>query len=372
MEAVTIILEYLSPLRTMYTASAINYSVISFLFGGMICARMKKRHWFLKCFLLAVMIQFMKHEISFSTRTRDNYLKLLGIPYEASSSEFNAAIRQRKGVFHPDNSVTGDNDKFILVGELGEALQHGYRKKMELYYTYGDSFDILSSQPPSDEDSSTLLVNRGIETIANYLMLILITFLFFQNSANRGYFQKGLIILMFLTFFCIDVILDYKFDLEDKRGSSMKFADWLVDWYQIPFATVPDLLNCLRLILVSGIAFFYFYGILFQFKEEEILLANTERYYLKLHRINKAIDKEGEAYKIDTDLDESWRILNSLGPSVEYIKKYSGKAEGLSKFLSSLFSYIYYGIIGALILFNLYSKYSRQIHDWLNQRPSGF
>lgn len=359
---------YFDSVRNMFTASAINFSVLSLLFGGLLCYRIKHKHWVFRLIALYILLHFMKNEVAHSTQVKDNYFKLLQITHHATSSEFNSAVRLRKGTYHPDNLQTGNNDIFMSINELHDAMQTNYKKRMELYHQFGDAYDVLSVQAPSSDDENVLYVNRGIEFVANYLMLILITILFFQNSAKRGLFQKLTIFLVFLGFMIVDMVIDFKFEIEDKNNS-MSFSELLESWYAIPFATIPELVNCWRLLLVGLIAFFYFFGILFQMKEEEVLISKTERYYLKLHRINRRMDQEKENYMIGKDIDESWNILNSMIPSVEYIKKYSGKAEGLFKILNSMFSYLYYGIIAVILGAQLYSKYHRQFHAWLNNVP---
>lgn len=365
----SVVTTYTESLLNMYTSSPINFSVLSFLLGGMLCYKVKARHWVIRLLVLVALLHFMKVEIARSTQTKENYFKLLNITHESTSYDFHSALRSRKGMYHPDNQQTGNNDVFIRLSELGEAMQTHFKKRMDLYYTFGDSYDILSQQVPYAEDENVLVINRGIEFVANYLMVILITFLFFNNSAARGLFQKLLIAALFLIFMVVDMIIDYRFELEEKATSTMAFADTISAWIETPFATVPELVTSWRLVLVWSISLFYFYGILFQPKEVEILLANTRRYFLKLHRAHRKIDKEKEDYNPKDDIEESWQIVESIKPSIEYVRRYGGQSEGMFRFLNSILSYMYYGFVAVIILGQLYSKYHRQFHAWLNGKP---
>ena len=357
-------------LRSMYTASPVNFCVISMFAGCLACYRMKSKNILWLMLTLACLTVLMAHEICYTAKNKENYFKLLGIPRSASSSEFNSAIRSLKGKYHPDNIHTGDNDMFIRLNELSAAMDTHYKKRIELYEIYGDSYDITSQYPPNKDDETALATYRVIELVANYIMISLIAVLFYQNSAKRGIFQKVFLTILVLLACLIDVILDHKFNGEE-GDDDFEFSEMIRELFKVPYATIPEVITLWRLMLVMMLSVFYFHGILFQHKEEDILLAKTQRYYLKIYRMTKTSDQQGENYNPEKDIEESWKLLDALKPSIDYIKKYCGheKAEGFFNFLHSILHYVYYGFIAGIIGLNLYYKYEDDIRAWINKKP---
>lgn len=362
---------YLESVRSMYTSSAINFCVISMFLGGVLCYRFNKKGIFWRLPLLIGLILLMCHEICFTAKSRDNYFKLLNMPRSATSSEFSSAVRIAKGKYHPDNLDTGDNDIFIRLNELSKSLSNNYKQRINLYETYGDSYDLTSQYPPTKDEISALAIYRVIEMVANHIMIAMLTVLFYQNSAKRGTFQKAFLLSFLIIALLVDLILDHKFQVEGET-EDFDLSEFIRALFKVPHATVPEVIALWRLILVVIISVFYFYGILFQHKEEDILIEKTWRYYLKLHRMIKAGEHQGNKYQPQQDIEEAWKLIDALKPSVEYIRKYSGreKSEGFFKFLNSIFHYVYYGFIAAAIGLNLWYKYEDSIRAWINKKPT--
>lgn len=65
----------------------------------------------------------------------EDYYEILGVNKSASDAELKSAFKKAARKFHPDNSDTGDEDKFKKVGEAYEVLKDP--QKRQIYDQYG-------------------------------------------------------------------------------------------------------------------------------------------------------------------------------------------------------------------------------------------
>lgn len=364
---------YCSSVRSMLTISPVNFSVISMFVGGMLCYNIKNKHLAYRLILFVALLAFTSHEMIQATKATDNHFKFLGISPKASTSEFQSAMRQVKGKYHPDNLQTGNTELFNKANDLTDAFSTHYSRKMELYFQYGDSFDLHSPYAPEKHDVEALAVSRFIQFIGNYLMLFLITILFFQNSAKRGLFQKVSLGMIFFFFATLDLVMDQSFELEqNQRGEeTLELCDFIKKIFSIPHSIMPEVLLVWRLILVIIICTFYFYGLLFQPKEEEILIKKCEVYYKKLQQFLKHMQKDPQFKVSKEEVEVAWNLLETMRPSIDYINKNCGKkvSEGyfnfLHKILQNLLNIILFLIIGV----NLFFKYKDSAMEWISNKP---
>lgn len=145
---------------------------------------------------------------------------------------------------------------------MADALSTDYDSKLQAYVAYGDRFDIFQRRGPSKDDQWNLEVGRGIDYCANHLMIVLISIIFFQNSAKRGIVQWGLIVLVFLSGLIVDILIGNPIDFEDGTGL-FDMGETLRQAMGCPFATVAELSNYWRIFMVAILSLFLVYGILF-------------------------------------------------------------------------------------------------------------
>lgn len=349
----------------MLTGSPVNFSVITMLVGSFVADHNKRSSKFIKILILLALAAFSGFEIYNHAQQRENVFKLFGITPKSTSGEFRSAARTLKGQYHPDNSYTANNELFIRINELSESLETDYNSKVEAYTQFGDRFDILSRFGPNKDQLWNLEVGKGIDYVANYLMIALICTIFFQNSAKRGWVQWGLIILTLLMGLIVDILIGNPIDLED-NGTFYDVGDFFREVLNTPHATNVDLSQTWRLCIVTVLCEFLLYGILFQPKDSEQLMSLYERYYIMLHRAARKID-QGQPNHPDVieAAQDGLSLLRSAEPALVVLK---GESANNAKFfgrLKSMQSVIYYGALIILVGFNLFSKYKTQIFMWL-------
>ena len=371
-------------LRGMFTSSPINFAILSFLACGFVCRKFKFSSTFVKIVLLSCIAILLTAEVFTSAREKDNQLKFLGITQDTTLSEFNTIVRNLKAKYHPD-SATGNNDLFLRVNELYEGLSVDYKRKVEAYTWFGELYDLTRSQRVTGSEISNLELSRGVALVTDYIMILLVTLMFYQDSAKRGLRQKILVSVIFFGMFITDMVIGYKIELED--SSSFDFSSLLREWLDCPFATIVELSNVWRLLMVVILVVIYCYGIMFQLKTDERLLLQADRYYLAVHSAGRKIEKAfggdnrrfiptaeprlntqsyfnpGSNYaarpSVDSkSIDNCKRKLTDLHKLVDNVINEQSKSQNFFKTFKKYHSIIYYLLIGGLIGFQLYSKHS--------------
>ncbi len=346
--------ETLASLRNMYTASPVTFALLSMLFGGLACIKLKRSSWYSKSIFLSLYVAVLANEVLFSTTNKEeNVFQLLQLNKYNSKFDFTQKIDYLKEKFHPDNEETANPDLYSKLADLSEGFETDFAKKIELYSWYGDQVDLTSKRPFFEDDETGLQVEKGIEYLANYLMIFLISLLFYHNSASRGWIAKLLIAGGFSFFFIMEMVIgnDEPSDPLDKTSSSLTVM--LREAFEIPFATITELRSYWRLVLVFFLAVMYCYGILFNLKTEDYLMISLNDYYLKLHDVSKKVKM---SQREENDIKELEAKMSRVEDHVIELITETEKSEGYFKTISKIQTYIYYGIIALVILYHLSSK----------------
>lgn len=348
--------ETLGSLRNMYTASPVTFALLSMLFGGLVCNKLKRQSWHTKAVFLSLYVACLANEVLYSTTNKEeNVFQLLQLNKYNSKFDFSQKIDMLKEKFHPDNEETGNPDLYGKLADLSEGLESDFTKKIELYSWYGDQVDLTSKKPIYEDDEAGLQVEKGIEYLANYLMIFLISLLFFHNSASRGIIMKLLIGAGFCFFFVMELMIGNDESAAPGDRTSNSLTRLMRDAFEIPFATVTELRSYWRLVLVFFLSVVYCYGILFHLKTEDHLMVSLNDYYVKLHDVSKKV-KSSQREAADIDLLEAkmGRVEDLV---IEFITE-TEKSEGFFRTVSKIQTYLYYGIIALVILYHLSSKAS--------------
>lgn len=346
--------ETLVSLRNMYTASPVTYALLSMLLGGLVCNKFKRKSWSTKSIILSLYAAVLANEILYSTTNKEeNVFQLLQLNKYHSKLDFTQKIDYLKEKYHPDNEETGNPDLYSKLAELSEGFKTDFSKKIELYSWYGDQVDLTSKKAIYEDDETGLQVEKGIEYLANYLMIFLISLLFYHNSASRGLLAKLLLAGGFSLFFITEMIIGNDELPDPADDSSFSLTLLLRDALDLPFATITELRSYWRLVLVFFLSVNYCYGILFNLKTEDYLMISLNNYYLKLHDVSKKVKEQQREHRDIQELEEKMgRVEDHV---IEFVTE-TEKSEGFFKTISKIQTYIYYGIIAIVILYHLSSK----------------
>ena len=346
--------ETLVSLRNMYTASPVTYALLSMLFGGLICNKLKRKSWIAKSIFLSLYIALLINEVFYSTTNKEeNVFQLLQLNRYHSKFDFTQKIDYLKEKYHPDNEETGNPDLYSKLADLSEGFETDFEKKIELYSWYGDQVDLTSKKQINKDDETGLEVEKGIEYLANHLMIFLISLLFYHNSASRGMLAKLLLAFGFGFFFIMEMVIGNDEEPEPAEDSWVCLTVILRGAFDIPFATITELRSYWRLVLVFFLSVSYCYGILYNLKTEDYLMISLNDYYLKLHDVSKKVKaSQREEQDIKELEDKMSRVEDYV---IEFVTE-TEKSEGFFKTISKIQTYIYYGIIAIVIFYQLSSK----------------
>lgn len=358
------LLQIPNDVRGMYTSSAINFMIFFFGIGGFVMKKIVHRPSLIKLVVMLSILGFMTFEVFASAQNKENDLKLLQIiPKETTSFDFRSNIRKVKAKYHPDSRETGDSELFIKIQELEEGLQSDFDRKVESYYWYGDTIDMSNKNELSQNALSSLEMNHGMNILAFYIMILLLSLLFFLNSSKKSMLRTVTVVVCFVLNMCGELMIGYIISPEEEGEVTLDFASVLKGWLDTPYATIPELANCFRLFFVIQLAFFYFYGVAFCLKDEDQLIFAAKKYYSSLHRTCRKV--EARIFSDRNTLDQTSSLLFVFEGKVHQFLRDYRPPDRLFKFLHSAQQFILYSILAGGILFHLYTKNGAQFEQWL-------
>ena len=220
---------------------------------------------FMKVLILFAMMYHFYNTAWKNCQHRENHLKMFKIRVGFTHSEFLKNSRSIAGYYHPDNSKTGDSDKFLTYSELRDVLGDSKNKQIiELYNEYGPVVDLLSIHRTDLTKDTIGNINfmEGLKHQVMAMILGLFTVIFIWDSADRGIIQQMIIATIFLqlnlykVWVCLSnevTNIEFKNDYTD-----------IQNLFDMRFAIKPDLVDLIDMFLCSTFMSVYMFGVLFQ------------------------------------------------------------------------------------------------------------
>lgn len=131
----------------------------------------------------------------------ENHLKMFKLKVGFGHAEFLKNSRAVASMYHPDNTKTGDSEKFLIYSELRDILDDPKNSSIvKLYNEFGPVVDLLSIRRTdlTQDVIDNIGIMEGIKHVVMAMILGLVTILFFWDSADRGIIQYCLIVVFFI------------------------------------------------------------------------------------------------------------------------------------------------------------------------------
>src|SRR3990167_6804496 len=259
--------------KKMVTADLLSFGF--FLFS---VSKFSKRAGFLSFMLIWYLgYKLISGNLTENLSDPDRVTSLLKLSSSPTEREVMESLQRLRTDYHPSNSVTGDESMFVRINELrGFFIRVGPLAAANAFKMFGEVPDhhrILNNLELENE-IERLKTSKGLDFVSNYLMLVLVTFVFFYNSAARGFFQKGLIILCFITAMISEVSLG-------QPPSTLRIFHLPVTEYTdvtiqtalgYSYLDIPQIVKLIRLLLVVTLCQFFLYGLVYQHTAQDRLL----------------------------------------------------------------------------------------------------
>lgn len=365
-------------LRKIGTGSSVTFSFLVLLTGSFMATENRRSGRLWKVAILALVAVFFLNEIRYAANNRDNQFKFLKINNRTPQGEFIRGLRQLRALYHPDNhsgdagnscvKEEGNQENFIRVNELAEGLQFDYTKKVAAYELYGDSFDLSRRAYVSPEELSQLETGRVIDIVMHYLMLLLILVIFFLNKAGWSVWNKVTLGILFVASFLGDTMLFQEAVSDD--GEVFKLADELRDLFDYPYLNVAEMLLFWRMAMLVFINCLYMYGIMWNPKDEDILIHGLGKYYASLHRAALRIRDHAPQQELACergDAKKCSQLLEDIKPTVQRVIEGALNGDSFYKKITKFYSVVQYGMIAVIVGWHLYSKHGNKIQAFANQ-----
>ena len=190
-------------IKEFILSSTLTFLIAFFLISGIAKAFVNRSHFMVRLTTWVCLLVTMGFMITSETsrRSQDNYLTLFGLKREFNLKDFKRACKIKKMEYHPDRASTSDlgltqeraEQKYQLVIDLCKEIQGYSEPKVlwELHVSYGSEIDILNPKMVEAElKESVTWVSEIIAACMNYLLVVLLTYMFFMSVPILNFWHK--------------------------------------------------------------------------------------------------------------------------------------------------------------------------------------
>ena len=253
-------MEILSQIDSFYVSSPLYFVGISFILSREVNQGFKQTHKLIRLLAPLAILCLMLYKGHQTTANKPNYMKLFSTPSTFDAATFRSGYRRRAKQLHPDTSTEDTRDEFRELQEVYTRINNypNQTKIWSLHVRFGDELNIMSNEAISREHNeyfSTIMF--AVKSLMNYVMILLISFLFYSGTAKRGFFTQSFLWIISLLILLIKLVICLDYDVDEESG-----AFKLKESLQLSYCTNAELSFFFDCLLGSLLVFVYNFTVL--------------------------------------------------------------------------------------------------------------
>lgn len=278
-------------------AQVVTSDIISFGFFMFAVSSFLKKSGFFSFIIVGylgyILTQQLVYEAINSPQSMTGLLKLSNHP---SEKEVLASLQVLRTKFDPKNNDDVDESMYTKLNEMREFFYKvGPLAAVNAFKMFGDipNYNRIQNNLHLENELEHLRTIRSMDFVSNYFMLLLITFVFFYNSAARGFVQKCLVFCCFILAMILELTLGQPPNmLRSLHIPVQEHTDFMLgSWIGCTHLDVPELSQLIRFGLIVVVCQLYVYGLVYQPTAEEKLVTATYWYAWSLQMAYEELDK---------------------------------------------------------------------------------
>jgi hypothetical protein len=253
-------------LNSIFTSNPIYFLGFGCFIGSQAKNISKKSNLLVK-FILWLSLSVLLTYKSYSHVSKlPNRMKSFHMGDEYNSLKFKLGYKALLLKVHPDTSGYDSAEEFGEALKFYEAFQNKVQpeKLWEIYVMFGDDFNIHNHEDiKKQKNGYYFTIHCFFEFLLKNLMIFIVSYYFFQGSAERGFFCKIILAIASIIYFCVQVIIltNVGFEIGEDTHETV-FASLLRKWLNLPFSTNQELMILAELWFCCLIISVYTFSIL--------------------------------------------------------------------------------------------------------------
>lgn len=275
----------------------VTSDIISFGFFMFAVATFVKKSGFFS-FLIVGYFGYVltKHVVFEAINSPQSITGLLKLSKRPCEKEVFTSLQSLRTKFDPTYHDEVDESMFIKLNEIHEFFYKvGPLAAVNAFKMFGDipNYNKVQNNLHLENELEHLKTIRSMDFVSNYFMLLLITFVFFYNSAARGFVQKCLVFGCFILAMILELTLGQPPNvLRSLHIPVDEYTDYtLGNWIGCTHLDVPELSKLIRFGLIVVVCQLYVYGLIYQPTAEEKLVSATLWYAWSLQIAYEELEK---------------------------------------------------------------------------------
>ena len=178
---------------------------------------------------------------------------------------------------HPDTSGYDSAEDFSNTRRFYDVFKDKVQpeKIWDLYVQFGDDFNIYSDEEiMSEEKHHSYTISCCIESLLNLLMVVLISFYYFNESAKRGFFTKVSLAFAGVMYLSLEIILIFNIQLDETSDKKIYICNILRSLLLMPQSTNQELRYLVQVLFCAFIVSLYTFTTMFFPPSLEIMFDN--------------------------------------------------------------------------------------------------